>query len=154
MSITFPGESPQYRAARDRLLEREIELRRATEAVAAARRELPAGGVLPEELRVVRGEVAAADGEPSGQRGVRGVVRSPRPQHRSPAGQYFCQLRASPPMEGACQSGTSEPRTDPDRLRATTWQEPFEAALTDVFQVDEAIRFPQEMAGALQVALV
>jgi predicted dithiol-disulfide oxidoreductase (DUF899 family) len=41
MGITFPGESPTYRAARDRLLEREIDLRRATEAVAAATRELP-----------------------------------------------------------------------------------------------------------------
>jgi predicted dithiol-disulfide oxidoreductase (DUF899 family) len=49
MSITFPGESVDYRAARDRLLEKEIELRRATEAVAAARRELPAGGVVPED---------------------------------------------------------------------------------------------------------
>ena len=36
MGITFPGESKEYRAARDRLLEREIELRRATEAVASA----------------------------------------------------------------------------------------------------------------------
>jgi predicted dithiol-disulfide oxidoreductase (DUF899 family) len=44
MGITLPGESPQYRAARDRLLEREIDLRRAMEAVAAARRELPPGG--------------------------------------------------------------------------------------------------------------
>jgi predicted dithiol-disulfide oxidoreductase (DUF899 family) len=44
MGITIPGESPQYRAARDRLLEREIELRRAMEAVAAARRGLPPGG--------------------------------------------------------------------------------------------------------------
>ena len=44
MGITLPGESPKYRAARDRLLEREIELRRAMEAVAAARRELPPGG--------------------------------------------------------------------------------------------------------------
>jgi predicted dithiol-disulfide oxidoreductase (DUF899 family) len=49
MSISFPGESAEYRAARDRLLEREIELRRATEIVAAARRELPAGGVVPED---------------------------------------------------------------------------------------------------------
>src|SRR5439155_17929788 len=49
MSISFPGESRDYRAARDRLLEREIELRRATEAVAAARRELPAGGIVPED---------------------------------------------------------------------------------------------------------
>ena len=44
MSITLPGESPDYRAARNRLLDREIELRRAMEAVAAARRELPPGG--------------------------------------------------------------------------------------------------------------
>src|SRR6266508_300254 len=40
MSITFPGESADYRAARVRLLDKEIELRRATEAVAAARRAL------------------------------------------------------------------------------------------------------------------
>ena len=49
MGITFPGESAEYRAARDRLLEQEIELRRAMEAVAAARRELPPGGVVPED---------------------------------------------------------------------------------------------------------
>ena len=41
MSISFPGESPEYRAARDRLLKQEVELRRATEAVAAVRRALP-----------------------------------------------------------------------------------------------------------------
>jgi len=49
MSVTFPGESAEYRAARDRLLQSEIELRRATEAVAAERRELPPGGVVPED---------------------------------------------------------------------------------------------------------
>ena len=49
MGISFPGESNGYRAARDRLLEQEIELRRAMEAVAAARRELPPGGVVPED---------------------------------------------------------------------------------------------------------
>ena len=47
MSISFPGESPEYRAARDRLLKQEVELRRATEAVAATRRALPPGGVVP-----------------------------------------------------------------------------------------------------------
>ena len=46
---TFPGESPEYRTARDALLEREIGLRREMEAVAAARRELPPGGVVPED---------------------------------------------------------------------------------------------------------
>src|SRR2546421_6991581 len=49
MSVTFPGESAEYRMARDRLLEQEIELRRSMEAVAAARRELPPGGVVPED---------------------------------------------------------------------------------------------------------
>jgi predicted dithiol-disulfide oxidoreductase (DUF899 family) len=47
--ITFPGESPEYRAARDRLLDREIELRRAMEDVAARRRDLPSGGAVPED---------------------------------------------------------------------------------------------------------
>ncbi len=49
MSISFPGESPEYRAARDRLLKQEVELRRETVAVAAARRELPPGGAVPED---------------------------------------------------------------------------------------------------------
>jgi predicted dithiol-disulfide oxidoreductase (DUF899 family) len=49
MQITFPGESADYRTARDRLLEREIALRRAMEAVAVARRELPPGGEVPED---------------------------------------------------------------------------------------------------------
>jgi predicted dithiol-disulfide oxidoreductase (DUF899 family) len=49
MGISFPGESLQYRAARDRLLEQETDLRRAMEAVAAARRELPPGGPVPQD---------------------------------------------------------------------------------------------------------
>ena len=62
MSTTFPGESAEYRAARDRLLEQEIELRRAMEVVAAARRELPPGGPIPEDY-VFQG--AGADGTPT-----------------------------------------------------------------------------------------
>jgi len=49
MPTSFPGESQEYRAARDQLLQQEIELRRATEAVAAARRELPPGGLVPQD---------------------------------------------------------------------------------------------------------
>jgi predicted dithiol-disulfide oxidoreductase (DUF899 family) len=49
MNVTFPGESAEYRTARERLLEQEIELRRATEAVAAARRGLPPGGAVPQD---------------------------------------------------------------------------------------------------------
>jgi predicted dithiol-disulfide oxidoreductase (DUF899 family) len=49
MGVEFPGESNDYREARDRLLEQEVELRRTTEAVAAARRRLPPGGVVAED---------------------------------------------------------------------------------------------------------
>src|ERR671910_1698041 len=62
MGVAFPGESTEYRAARDRLLEQEIELRRAMEAAAAARRRLPPGGVVPEEY-VFQG--AGPDGAPA-----------------------------------------------------------------------------------------
>jgi predicted dithiol-disulfide oxidoreductase (DUF899 family) len=49
MAMSFPGESAQYRAARDELLEQEAEVRRAMEAVAAKRRTLPPGGVVPDD---------------------------------------------------------------------------------------------------------
>jgi predicted dithiol-disulfide oxidoreductase (DUF899 family) len=62
MGVTFPGESAEYRAARDRLLDQEIELRRAMERVAAARRQLPPGGVVPEDYRL---QGAGADGVPT-----------------------------------------------------------------------------------------
>jgi predicted dithiol-disulfide oxidoreductase (DUF899 family) len=48
MAVAFPKESTEYRAARNLLLDQEIELRRAMEAVAEARRRLPPGGVVPE----------------------------------------------------------------------------------------------------------
>lgn len=47
--MNFANESPAYRAARDRLLESELELRRQIESVAAQRRELPPGGEVPED---------------------------------------------------------------------------------------------------------
>ena len=49
MSVHFPGESREYRAARNRLLEQEIELRRMMETVALARRKLPPGGEIPQD---------------------------------------------------------------------------------------------------------
>jgi predicted dithiol-disulfide oxidoreductase (DUF899 family) len=62
MDVNFPGESAEYRAAREELLAKEIELRREMEAVAAARRELPPGGPVPEDY-VFQG--AGADGAPA-----------------------------------------------------------------------------------------
>src|SRR5258706_1551126 len=61
MTIPFPNESAEYRAARDVLVEQEIGLRRTMEAVAAARRKLPPGGVVPEDYIF---EGTGADGAP------------------------------------------------------------------------------------------
>ena len=83
MGIALPGESREYRAARDRLLGQEIELRRATEAVAAARRGLPPGGrvardyVLEQMERhgAVAGWIVDDTGIPKKGRHSVGVVR-------------------------------------------------------------------------------
>ena len=45
--LRFPGESSDYRQARDALLEAELDLRRQIESVAAQRRRLPLGGGVP-----------------------------------------------------------------------------------------------------------
>jgi predicted dithiol-disulfide oxidoreductase (DUF899 family) len=62
MSLTFPGESGEYRAARDELLTQEIDLRRTMEDVAAARRALPQGGAIPEDY-AFEGAVQSGTGE-------------------------------------------------------------------------------------------
>lgn len=56
----FPGESGDYRAARDALLSAEVELRRQLEKVAAQRRALPPGGPVPEDYRFEEGDEARA----------------------------------------------------------------------------------------------
>src|SRR3984893_4660205 len=58
--VRFPGESERYRHAREALLEAEIGLRRQIEAVAAQRRKLPLGGVVPRDY-VFEGWDAAAN---------------------------------------------------------------------------------------------
>ena len=65
MTIAFPGESADYRAARETLLKQEIELRRATEAVARSRRALPPGGEVPEDYAF---NGVGADGAPTNVR--------------------------------------------------------------------------------------
>ena len=47
--MSFPNETPEYRADRDALLASEIALRRQMEAVAAQLRALPPGGEVPED---------------------------------------------------------------------------------------------------------
>src|SRR5262245_19822210 len=61
MKLANPGETAAYRAARDRLLEQEIALRRQMEAVAAARRALPPGGPIPQDYAF---DAIGADGAP------------------------------------------------------------------------------------------
>jgi predicted dithiol-disulfide oxidoreductase (DUF899 family) len=56
--VKFPGESGEYRHARDQLLESERELRRLTQEVAAQRQALPAGGRIPQDYVLE----SAADG--------------------------------------------------------------------------------------------
>ncbi|TMB58290.1 MAG: DUF899 domain-containing protein [Deltaproteobacteria bacterium] len=51
----FPGESEQYRQARDELLRAELDLRRRVEEVAALRRRLPRGGTLPQDYAFEEG---------------------------------------------------------------------------------------------------
>lgn len=53
----FPGESPEYRKARDELLQAELALKRQVEKVAEQRRDLPEGGEVAEDY-----EFAASDG--------------------------------------------------------------------------------------------
>jgi predicted dithiol-disulfide oxidoreductase (DUF899 family) len=115
MGARFPGESPEYRAARDRLLEQEVELRRATEGLAAARRELPPGGVVPEDY-VFQGR--GADGAPTDVRlsevfapGKDSLVvysmmfpRDPADERPGPEGGQTALL---PPAEGPCPSCTA-----------------------------------------------
>jgi predicted dithiol-disulfide oxidoreductase (DUF899 family) len=60
-SERFPGESPAYRKARNALLEAEIALRRQTEAVAALRRKLPAGGEVPQDYVFEEGAAGLSD---------------------------------------------------------------------------------------------
>jgi predicted dithiol-disulfide oxidoreductase (DUF899 family) len=48
-STRFPGETAEYRRARNRLLKSEVELRRQIESVAAQRRKLPLGGEVRED---------------------------------------------------------------------------------------------------------
>ena len=59
----FPGESAEYRAARDRLLREELELRRSVEAVAALRRGLPPGGPVPKDYLFEEGSPDLAESQ-------------------------------------------------------------------------------------------
>jgi predicted dithiol-disulfide oxidoreductase (DUF899 family) len=60
-AMRFPGETPKYRAARNRLLTAERDLRRRVERVAAMRRKLPLGGQVAEDYVFEEGARDLAD---------------------------------------------------------------------------------------------
>jgi predicted dithiol-disulfide oxidoreductase (DUF899 family) len=115
MVIAFPGESAEYRAARDRLLQQEIELRHAMEAVAATRRRLPPGGIVPQDYAF---QTQGPDGGPAEVRlsqlfapGNDSLViysmmfpRDPSDDRPGPAGGQTAQL---PLAHGPCPSCTA-----------------------------------------------
>jgi predicted dithiol-disulfide oxidoreductase (DUF899 family) len=115
MTTVFPGEPAGYRVARNRLLEQEIELRRAMEAVAAARRQLPLGGIVPQDYVF---QAQAQDGKVPGVRlselfapGKDSLViysmmfpRDPGDDRPGPAGGQTALL---PLAEGPCPSCTA-----------------------------------------------
>jgi len=62
--VHFPGESDQYRQARDQLLKTEIDLRRQVETVAAQRRKLPLGGPVPRDYTFEEWDAGTNAGRP------------------------------------------------------------------------------------------
>jgi predicted dithiol-disulfide oxidoreductase (DUF899 family) len=62
--VRSPNESAEYRAARDALAQAEAELTLRVEEVAAQRRQLPLGGVVPEDYEFTEGPADLARDEP------------------------------------------------------------------------------------------
>ena len=60
----FPGESDEYRQARDDLLRAEMELRSQSEAVAEQRRQLPLGGAVPQDYEFQKWNLATGSPAP------------------------------------------------------------------------------------------
>jgi predicted dithiol-disulfide oxidoreductase (DUF899 family) len=109
MSMAFPNESAEYRAARDRLLEQERKLRRATEEVAAARRALPAGGEVPEDYVFEGAQGAVRLSELFGARDALMIYSFmfPRHRHDDRPGPTTGATARLPLAEGPCPSCTA-----------------------------------------------
>jgi predicted dithiol-disulfide oxidoreductase (DUF899 family) len=115
LAVSFPGESAEYRTARERLLDQEIELRRAMEDVAAARRQLPPGGIVPQDYVFQTGVPGSnpvsvrlfelfAPGKDSLVIYSMMFPRSPRDDRPGPTGGQTASL---PFTEGPCPSCTA-----------------------------------------------
>jgi predicted dithiol-disulfide oxidoreductase (DUF899 family) len=100
-SERFPGESSEYRAARNKLLVAEIELRKRLEEVAAMRRQLPLGGAVPEDYEFEEGAADLGDA-----RSVRRVKLSEL-FARANASLVLYSFMYSPAMPKACPMCTA-----------------------------------------------
>ena len=122
MAVAFPGESAEYRTARNLLLEQEIELRRAMEAVAEARRRLPPGGVVPQDY------VFQAHGPDGAQQPMLNVFRRDQDTIRHFWGSELFYAPADPGQEPR-HVGTIEPLWNlfdfTREGRPATWHEQF-----------------------------
>ena len=63
--VRFPGETPEYRAARDALTEAETDLTRLVEDVAGLRRRLPPGGTVTQDYAFTEGPADLAADDPA-----------------------------------------------------------------------------------------
>ena len=100
-SVRFPGESSEYRTAREKLLTAEIELRKRIEEVAAMRRQLPLGGAVPEDYEFEEGP-ADLDQPERGQR-----VKLSQLFVRPNASLIVYSFMYGPAMEKACPMCTA-----------------------------------------------
>jgi predicted dithiol-disulfide oxidoreductase (DUF899 family) len=114
MAIRFPNETTEYRAARNGLLQRELDLRRQMEAVAAELRLLPDGGEVPENYVFQR---MGAGGAPETMR-MSALFRGrdtlmiyhymfPRHSQDKRPGPPTGSMAAVPVAEGPCPSCTA-----------------------------------------------
>jgi predicted dithiol-disulfide oxidoreductase (DUF899 family) len=97
--VRFPGESVTYRAARNKLLEAEIDLRRRIEAVAEQRRNMPLGGEVPRDY-VFEAAMAGSTDEP-------GRVKMSELFARGKGTLVLYSFMFGPQMKEACPSCTS-----------------------------------------------
>jgi len=97
----FPGESTEYREARNQLLQAELTLRKNIEEVAALRRKLPLGGELPEDYVFDEGSADLDDS---------GTLRTTRFSELFQPGKdtlAIYNFMYSPKMKSACPACTA-----------------------------------------------
>ena len=114
MGVSFPNENPEYRAARKKLLQREVALRREMEAVATEIRALPPGGAVPEDYEfdcIVKGGAAKVRLSELFRPGTDTLIlyhymfpRHPSDKRQGPSGGPMARL---PVEEGPCPSCTA-----------------------------------------------